>query len=288
MTTPSTPPAPPTTPFASPLAGAQPGASTKPFAVVTGASSGIGLEMAKELARRDFDVLVTAEDAELDAAAAQVRELGAEVTAVRVDLASFDGVEELWGAISATGRPVEALALNAGIGVVGDFARDTDLRDEIKVINLNVTSVVHLAKRVTPTMVARGSGKVLVTSSIEAATPGPYQAVYAASKAFLASFGESVRSELADSGVTVTVLQPGVTDTEFFERGGMEDTRVGQAKKDDPAKVAKQGVDAMLDGDAKVTAGSMANKVLTAAARVLPEPLKGAAHRPMSRPGGAE
>lgn len=262
--------------------------STKPFAVVTGASSGIGLELAKELARRDHDVLVTAEDAAIEDAARQVRELGADVTAVQVDLASFDGVEELWTMVQASGRAVDALALNAGIGVAGDFARDTDLRDEIKLINLNVTSVVHLAKRVTPSMVARGSGRVLVTSSIEAATPGPYQAVYAASKAFLASFGESIRSELADSGVTVTVLQPGPTDTEFFERADMMDTRVGQARKDDPAKVAKQGVDAMLAGDSKVTGGSVSNKVMAVAARVLPEPLKGAAHRPLSRPGSGD
>jgi len=182
---------------------------------------------------------------------------------------------------------VDAIAINAGVGVGGDFARDTDLRDELNLINLNVVSTVHLAKRVVKDMVARGSGRILFTSSIAALMPGSFEAVYAASKAFVQSFAEAIRNELKDTGVTVTALQPGPTETNFFHRADMEDTRAGASKKDDPADVAKQGFDALMAGKDHVIAGSIMTKLQGAMAKVLPETLNAEQHRKLAEPGSA-
>ena len=260
--------------------------ATRPFAVVTGASSGIGYEIAREFAEHGFDVLAAAEDSGIDEAAARLtRDGGGSVQPVRVDLATYDGVEELYRTIAATGRPVDAIALNAGRGIGGDFARDTDLSEELNVIDVNVTSTVHLAKRVVPAMVARGEGRVLFTSSIASTMPGTYQAVYNASKSFVQSFALALRNELKDTGVTVTALMPGPTDTEFFERADMLDTRVGAGDKDDPALVAKQGFEALMKGAERVVAGSAKTKVMAAAAKVTPDSVKAAQHRKMAEPG---
>ncbi|MDP9206889.1 MAG: SDR family NAD(P)-dependent oxidoreductase, partial [Actinomycetota bacterium] len=157
------------------------------LALVTGASSGIGLELARLFVEDGFDVIITAEDDELAAAEASLGGNGSQVRAVRADLSSHDGVERLWAAVEAGGRPLDAVALNAGIGVNGDFTRDIPLEDDLELIAVNVTAVVHLAKRALPGMVERGQGRVLITSSVAATMPGPYYATYAASKAFLQS-----------------------------------------------------------------------------------------------------
>jgi short-subunit dehydrogenase len=183
---------------------------------------------------------------------------------------------------------VDAAAINAGIGVHGDFATETDLRDELRLVNLNVTSVVHLAKLVSRDMVPRKEGRILITSSIAAATPGPFETVYAASKAFDLSFAEGLRSELEDTGVTVTALMPGPTDTEFFERAGLEDTKLGQSKKDDPAEVAKDGFEALMAGKDKVVAGSLKNRLQTAAGKVMPQAATAAVHRKIAEPGSGD
>src|SRR4051794_38462100 len=214
----------------------------RPLAVVTGASSGIGLELARQFAEHGYDLLIAAEDDGITTAAQALSgESGTSVRPVRTDLATFEGVEELYGAIQSDGRPLEAIAINAGRGAGGDFTRDTDLRDELNIIDLNVTSTVHLAKRVLPDMVARQNGKVLFTSSIAATMPGAYQAVYNASKSFVQSFAQAIRNELKDTGVTITALMPGPTDTEFFDRAQMQDTSVATGPKDDPAEVARDG-----------------------------------------------
>jgi uncharacterized protein len=210
----------------------------RPLALVTGASSGIGLELARQFATHDFDVVVTAEDAELTAAAAELRLTGAQVHELRADLRSDDGVRRLWAEVTGLGRPVDAAALNAGIGRGGAFL-DTDLQDEFDIIDLNVRSTVHLAKLVLRDMATRDRGKVLVTSSIASTMPGSFQTVYNASKSFLQSFTEALQEELKDTGITLTSLMPGPTETEFFERADMLDTTVGQSKKDDPAQVAE-------------------------------------------------
>jgi short-subunit dehydrogenase len=262
---------------------------TRPLALVTGASSGIGRELAGEFARGGFDLVIAAEDTRIaDAAQDLEREGGGGVTAVRVDLATYDGVEELHDALKTLGRPLDALAVNAGVGVSGEFA-ENDLAAELKLVNLNVTSAVHLTRALLPGMIERGAGRVLFTSSIAATSPGPYHATYAASKAFLLSFAEAIRYELRDSGVTVTALMPGPTETDFFARAGMENTKLGALEnKDDPADVARQGFEALIAGKDHVVAGSLKNKAQTAAAKVLPETTRAKAQARMTEPGSAD
>ena len=259
----------------------------RPLAVVTGASSGIGRELARELGERGFDLVVAAEDAELAQAATALRSTGADVVEVRGDLATADGVEGLVDAVRATGRPVDALAINAGIGVNGAFI-ETALDDHLQLVELNVTGAVRLAHRLLPAMAARGQGRVLFTSSVAATMPGPYQSTYNASKSFLYSFSQALRTELADSGVTVTALMPGPTDTEFFERADMEDTKLGQSKKDDPADVARDGIEAMMAGKDHVVAHGLRNKVQVAATKLTPDRVVSAAHAKMAEPGSGD
>lgn len=261
------------------------GAGDRRLAVVTGASSGIGLELANVFAENGYDLVVAAEDEGIDAVGAAWTGAGARVERVRVDLATPDGVEQLAGRLA--GRPVDALAINAGIGVGGDFARRTDLDAELRLVDLNVRSTVHLAKRLVPAMVERGEGRVLFTSSIAGTQPGPFEAVYAASKAFVGSFSAALREELKDTGVTVTALMPGPTDTPFFERAGMGDTAVGQGPKQDAAEVARQGFDALMKGDEHVVTGGK-NKLMAAVSKILPDAVTGRAHRAMSEPGSGE
>lgn len=254
------------------------------LAVVTGASSGIGYELAKQFAQNGFDLLVTSTDSKIDELAPDFEQFGAKVETVKADLAEYEGVEKLYQAIQATGRPVEAIAINAGFGENGKFT-ETDLKKELKMIDLNISSSVHLAKYIAQAMEQRRQGRILFTSSIAAMMPGPFEAVYSASKAFLRSFSQSLREELKDSGVTVTALMPGPTDTDFFHRANMDDTRAGASKKDDPAQVAKQGFEALMAGKDEVVGGSVMNKVQAAVIQAMPEPIKSAAHRQLSEPG---
>jgi uncharacterized protein len=249
-------------------------------AVVTGASTGIGRAIARELVDRGYDVVVAAEEPEVQQAAT---ELGA--TPVQVDLATAAGVEELHRRASEGGA-VDVLVLNAGVGVNGRFDQSS-LADNLNLVDLNVRSTVHLAHLVLGEMTARGSGRVLVTSSIAAVAPGPYHATYAASKAFVHSFAESIREELKDTGVTVTSLMPGPTDTEFFARADMEDTRIGQMDdKDDPADVARDGVEGLLAGRSSVVAGSFKNRIQAELGTHLPDALAAPIAARMTKPKG--
>jgi uncharacterized protein len=257
--------------------------SDRPLAVVTGASSGIGLELARQFTEHGFDLVVAAEDEAIEDVEA--------VDAVRVDLATPAGVEELHRRIQATGRPVAAAALNAGVGAGGVFAGGPDgttLADELRIVDLNVRSTVHLAKLLVPAMVQRGEGRLLFTSSIASTMPGPFQAVYNASKSFVQSFALALRNELKDSGVTVTSLMPGPTDTEFFERADMLDTRVGAGDKDDPADVARDGFEALMAGKERVVASSLSTKAQGRGSRFLPDAAKAAMHRRMAEPGSSQ
>ena len=258
-------------------------ADPRPFAVVTGASSGIGRELARQFAAHGFDVLVTAEDSELDTAAGDLAGTGTTVQEVVADLATPDGAERVVAAIAATGRPVDALALNAGVGNGGAFT-DIPLADEQRLLAVNIGATVHLAKRIVPEMVRRGAGRVLFTSSVASQMPGPYYATYAASKAFIQSFAHALRYELADTGVTVTALLPGPTDTEFFDRAGMAGTTVDSSSKDDPAEVAKDGFEALMAGKSQVVAGSAKNKIQVAAAKMMPDQARAAVHARMTKP----
>lgn len=262
--------------------------STRKFAVVTGASSGIGLELAKQFASNGFDVLIASEGNELAEAANEISTTtGADVPYVPVDLATSAGVEDLFSAIQKTGRPLDAIAINAGVGVAGAFV-DTDLEAEMNIVDLNVASVVHLAKLVVRDMVSRGSGRILFTSSIAGTMPSPYQTVYGASKAFVRYFAQGLREELKETGVSVTALMPGATETNFFVRANAEDTKLGQSKKDDAAEVAKQGFEALMKGEDHIVAGSFSNKLQAAAGHVLPDPVMASQMAKAAKPGSGD
>ncbi|MGW4687361.1 SDR family NAD(P)-dependent oxidoreductase [Streptomyces sp. NPDC004244] len=257
-------------------------------AVVTGASSGIGFELARQLAERGFDVIVNSADEErLRHAAEEIRRrTGARVLPVRADLRSYAEAERFVEAVTASG-PVAVAVLNAGVGEGGAFL-DTDLEDEFEIIDLNVRSTVHLAKRLLRSMAAAGEGRLLLTSSIASTMPGSFQAVYNASKSFLQSFSQALQNELKDTPLTVTALMPGPTDTDFFRRADMGDTQVGQSAKDDPAQVAEQGLDALFAGKDKVVAGSLRTRAQGMVNKVLPDGLKAEGHRRMAEPGSAD
>jgi short-subunit dehydrogenase len=260
----------------------------RPLALVTGASSGIGFELAKQFAQNGFDLIIAAEDVELDDAAQELKAMGVAVAPVSVDLTKREDVERLAAAILGAGRPLAAAALNAGVGHGGAFA-DTDLEAELGIVELNCASTVHLAKRVVQDMVANREGRILFTSSVASQAPEPFQAVYGASKAFVQSFAMALREELKDSGVSVTALLPGPTETEFFERASMTDTRLGASdKKDDPAQVAEQGFQGLMTGEASVFAGSLSSKAMGRLSAVTPAPLANKMKRPMTEPGSAD
>ncbi|MEV8294022.1 SDR family NAD(P)-dependent oxidoreductase [Streptomyces rochei] len=256
----------------------------RPLALITGASSGIGYELARLFAEHGHDLVVNAEDERLEHAARRLRETGVEVRAVRADLRTAEGVDRLVAAL--TGLTVDVAALNAGGGQGGAFV-DTDPRDDQSVIDLNVSSTVRLAKPLLRDMVARGVGRLMFTSSVAATMPGSFQSVYNASKSFVQSFAQALQKEVADTGVTVTSFMPGPTETDFFRRAGMTDTKVGTMDKDDPAQVARQAYDAVMKGRGKLVTGSAKTKAQGVADKVLPDRVKAAVHRRMAEPGSA-
>jgi uncharacterized protein len=262
--------------------------NARPLAVVTGASSGIGYELARELAHREHDLVLTAENDAITEAAQHCERLGAATTAVRADLRDPGELERFAAQVQDMARPVDVLVVNAGVGVSGDFVTETLLVDQLAVVDLNVRSAVHLTKLLLPAMVDRGRGRLMFTSSIAATSPGPFQTVYHASKAFLQSFALGLREELRGRGISVTSLMPGPTETRFFERAGMTDTKVGAGPKDSAVEVARQAVEALLAGKDHVVAGSLRNKVQTVAAHVLPDRLLTAVSRKSSAPGTAK
>lgn len=257
--------------------------SASKFAIVTGASSGIGLEIAKLAAADGYDLLVAADTPFVDAAAG-LKDLGVEVTHIEGDLSTVQGVDQLLGAVGA--RDVDVLVANAGAGTGGAFL-DVETRDWRHSLDTNVTGTLLLLQPVLKAMVARGAGRVLITGSIAGHVPGSFNAVYNGTKAFIDSFAAAIGNEVKDSGVTVTCLKPGATDTEFFARADMLDTKVGQMKKDDPADVAKTGWEAMLEGEHSIVHGMM-NQAQVLAAGVLPEAVTAELHRKLAKPGSGK
>jgi short-subunit dehydrogenase len=262
--------------------------STRPLALVTGASSGIGYELARLFAADGHDVIITAtgHNDGLTRTADAVRACNVDAILVETDLTTFDGVEALVTAITATGRPLVAAALNAGVDVGGHFVGGTDLAAELSMIQLNIASQVHLTKRLLPDLVERGTGRLLYTASISGTMPTPYEAVYGGTKAFLISFVESIKEENKDSGVTFTLLMPGEVDTNFWHRAGMDTSALGLGEKAAPTKVAKEGYDSMIAGRDRVVAGKPASKFI---GRVL-NPIRSdsanaASHAPGAEPG---
>lgn len=259
------------------------------LAVVTGASSGIGYELAAELARRGYDLVIASGGERLTHAGQCLRAFGRKVTEASVDLAAPEGVEELWQHVEQLGQPVDVACINAGVGVGGLF-KDTDLDEELNMVRLNCASTVHLAKYVVRQMTGRNAGRILFTSSIAGEMVAPREAVYAATKAFVLSFAHSLRYELRDSGVTVTALQPGPTDTDFFHRAGMDDTKVGRDGKSEskPEDVARQGINALFDGKDHIYAASLKTKIEGKLANAIPGDTKAAMHEKMARPMGGD
>jgi len=256
----------------------------RPIAVVTGASSGIGLELARLCARDGHDLFIAADQGPLDEVTAELRGLGAYVEALKVDLATAEGVAELVATVGR--RPVAVLMANAGHGLGHAFMKQ-DFRDVRHVIDTNITGTIDLIQQIGRGMCERGAGRILVTGSIAGLMPGSFQAVYNGTKAFVDSFCYALRNELKETGVTVTCLMPGPTDTHFFERAELMDTKVGTDRKANPADVAKAGYQAMLDGDADVVAG-WKNKLQAILANVTPAPVLAEQHRKMAEPGSAK
>ncbi len=252
----------------------------RPLAIVTGASSGIGLGLARECAREGFDLVIAA-DRPMAAAEAELQGAGAVVESVETDLSTPQGIDKLLAA--TRGRPVAALLANAGQGL-GNAFLDQDFNDIVKVIDTNITGTLALIHRLGGEMRARRSGRILITGSIAGFMPGTFQAVYNGTKAFIDSFSWALRNELKDTGVTVTCLMPGATETEFFERAGMQDTKVGSDEKMDANEVAGIGFKAMMDGEGDVVAG-WKNKLQAAVASITPSAVLAEQHRKMAEPG---
>jgi short-subunit dehydrogenase len=254
------------------------------FAIVTGASTGIGFELAHLAAGDGYDLLIVADEPLIESAGADLRRYGVDVKSIEADLSTFDGVDTLLAA--AGGRPVDILCANAGHGLGHGFL-DQSPADWQHVIDTNVVGTLYLLQKVLKPMAIRGEGRVMITGSIAGFMPGTYQAVYNGSKAFIDSFADALRAELENEGhdgVTITTLMPGATETEFFDRAGMADTSVGTAKKADPSKVARDGWTHMMNGGGDIVSG-WKNKIQAAAAHILPHGVTAALHKNMAEPG---
>ncbi len=257
------------------------------LAIITGASTGIGFELAHLAAKDGYDVLIAANEPLIDSAGADLEQYGVEVRSVEADLSTFEGVDTLLAA--AEGRAIDVLCANAGHGLGKGFL-DQSPSDWRHVIDTNIVGTLYLVQSVAKRMVSQGEGKLMLTGSIAGFMPGTYQAVYNGTKAFIDSFADALRAELANEGhdkLTVTNLMPGATETEFFDRADMGDTSVGTAKKDDPAKVAGDGWRQMMKGGGDVVSG-WKNKIQAAAAHVLPHGVTAALHKGMAEPGSAD
>ncbi|MCY7315288.1 MAG: SDR family NAD(P)-dependent oxidoreductase [Rubrivivax sp.] len=250
----------------------------RPLALVTGASSGIGFELARCCAEDGHDLIVVADNS-LDSAVAALEATGAEVQAVQADLATTAGVDAALAALQ--GRPLQMLIANAGTGLGRTFL-EQDFAALRHIIDTNVTGTLELIHRVAQGMQTRRNGRILITGSIAGFIPGPHNAVYNASKAFIDSFAQALRNELDGSGITVTCLMPGATDTAFFEQADMQNTALGKGPKDSPSFVADKGYAALKAGLPGVITG-WKNKLQVAAASITPAPVMAAVHSKLAR-----
>jgi short-subunit dehydrogenase len=257
--------------------------SGRPLAVVTGASSGIGLELAKCCIEKGFDLVIAADEPAIADAATELRKGGGSVECVQADLATVEGVDKLL--LTVAGRPVAALLANAGHGLGGAFL-DQDWNQVRHVVDTNVTGTLRLIHGIGRQMRDQKQGRILITGSIAGLIPGTYQAVYNGTKALLDSFAFALRAELQGSGVTVTCLMPGATETEFFERADMLDTKVGAGKKQAADEVARIGFEAMMKGEGDVVTG-WNNKLQAAISHVTPSAVLAKQHAKTAAPGSA-
>lgn len=255
------------------------------FAIVTGASTGIGFELASIAAENGYDLLVVADEPLIDAAAADFKNHGTDVRSVEVDLSTFEGVDRLLAA--AEGRQIDLMCANAGHGLGRAFLGQ-EVSEWRHVIDTNITGTTYLLQKVLNQMITRGEGKVLVTGSIAGHIPGSFHAVYNGTKAYVDNFTDALRNELKDyENITLTTLKPGATETEFFDRADMMDTKVGTMEKAEATKVARDGWDALMAGKSDVVSGMM-NKLQVAASGVLPPEMLAESHRKQAEPGTAE
>lgn len=243
------------------------------YALITGATSGIGYELAKLFAQDGYNLVLVARTAkDLSNVAAELSSLNViEVTTIAKDLFEPDATFELYEEVKQKGIVVNVLVNDAGQGQYGQFV-DTDIQRQLEIIQLNISSLTALTYLFLKDMVERKEGKILQVASIASEIPGPWQAVYHATKAYVLSFSEAIRQEVKDTGVTVTALQPGVTDTDFFNKARMEQSKAVQdkSKMSDPADVAKDGYEALMKGDDKVVSG-FGNKVQIAMSNIIPD-----------------
>jgi uncharacterized protein len=258
------------------------------YVLITGATSGIGYELTKIFAANGFNlVLVARNTADLERTAQEMRINNIDVITISRDLFEPKNAFDLYDKLSSSNIQIDILVNDAGQGYYGEFV-ETDIRREMAIIQLNVTSLVVLCKLFLRDMIARGSGKILNLSSIASKAPGPYQSVYHATKAFVQSFTEAINNEVKDKGVTVTALLPGATDTDFFNKAGMNDSKIVQeGKLDDPAKVAQDGFDALMRGDHMVVSG-FKNKVNVAMSNVMPDDKAAENMRKKQKPVGGK
>ncbi|KAA6439811.1 SDR family oxidoreductase [Dyadobacter flavalbus] len=246
--------------------------SNQQYALVTGATSGIGLELAKLFANEKYNlVIVSRNQDELERTASELhQQYGVEVVAIAKDLFKREAPFELYDEVSRRGIVVNVLVNDAGQGQYGEFI-ETDINRELDIIQLNIGAYVALTKCFLKEMVVRNEGKILNVSSIGGEMPGPLQSVYHATKAFVTSFTEAVREEVKDTNVTLTLLLPGVTDTDFFRKADQENAKmVKEGSLADPAKVAKDGYEALMAGKDKIISGLM-NKAMVASSHMMPD-----------------
>ena len=257
--------------------------STSPLAVVTGGSSGIGYELAKQFAQHGYDLAISGSSDRVHASAAHLRDVGVEAWSHQADAGTHDGVEAFWRFVESLGRPVDVAVRNVGIATGGAFA-DTALEDHLRVLAVNVVGTTHMAKRVVDHMVANRSGRILIVSSISATTPTPYEGVYGGTKAFGYNLAESLREELREHGISVTALLPGATDSDFHSNAGMgADTPIGRLKKFPKDEVARLGYEGLIAGDDMVVGGDESARAALERHLTTPEPVKAAAHAELVR-----
>lgn len=255
------------------------------LALVTGASAGIGIELAAQLASRGYDLVGVGSSERINELREGITDVN--VYPVQADLTTAQGIDTVWSAVTELNRPLDVACLNAGRSLGGAFL-DTDLDDELDMLALNITGQVRLAKHVVRHMAAQKSGRILITSSLSALTPTPYESIYGPTRSFMLSFAQGLREEMKEHGVGVTALLPGATDTNFHNSAGMQDTKFGSNDwKNDPAEVAEQGLEALFADQDHVVGGNQATKDEAALNRTLSDPVKAAKFAKDSRPSSS-
>ncbi len=261
---------------------------SRKIALITGASNGIGFEIAKLFAKNDYDVIAIARDEQkLNAACDELRKSGGNVYPLSADLSEYNEIQQIKKTVDAAGYDIDALIINAGQGLGGPFIDGTALDKELQLIRLNVESYVHISKIFLPDMIKRGGGHVLMTSSVSGTAPIPFEAVYGASKAFVNSFFWAIRNELKGSNLNMTLLMPGATETNFFKNAGQSDTRVGASQPTKPEEVAERAWYALMSGHEYVYGDEATEYEGDVLNRIQSESQKAQRHRILSEPGSA-